>query len=31
MLNFFIGIATGAVIGLVLYALYVVAGSDDDD
>lgn len=31
MLNFFIGVVIGAVIGMILYALCVVAGSDDDD
>nr|DAQ14197.1 MAG TPA: Protein of unknown function (DUF3789) [Caudoviricetes sp.] len=31
MFNFFIGVVIGATIGMILYALCVVAGSDDDD
>lgn len=31
MFNFFIGVVIGAIIGIILYVLCVVAGSDDDD
>lgn len=31
MFNFFIGVVIGAIIGMILYAICVVAGSDDDD
>lgn len=31
MFNFLSGVVIGAIIGMILYALCIVAGSDDDD